>query len=230
LNNPTGAILERHDLEAIADVLREAPHVLVMSDEIYEHLTFDGRKHLSILQVAPDLADRILVINGMAKAYAMTGWRVGFACGPTPLIKAMIAVQGNTTSGVCTLAQAGSAAALKGGLDRIEQMRETYQRRRDTMVEALQAIPGLTCAVPEGAFYVYPGVGELIGGTSASGRLLDTDVAFAEALLEEAYVATVPGTAFGFSPYLRLSCAASDDQLAEACRRIDGFVKGIRKT
>ncbi|MEN3175374.1 pyridoxal phosphate-dependent aminotransferase [Gluconobacter sp. OJA] len=229
-NNPTGAILERHDLEAIADVLREAPHVLVMSDEIYEHLTFDGRRHLSILQVAPDLADRILVINGMAKAYAMTGWRVGFTCGPTPLIKAMIAVQGNTTSGVCTLAQAGSAAALKGGLDRIEQMRETYQRRRDKMVEALQAIPGLTCAVPEGAFYVYPGVGELIGGTSASGRLLDTDVAFAEALLEEAHVATVPGTAFGFSPYLRLSCAASDDQLAEACRRIDGFVKGIRKT
>ncbi|GAP24098.1 aspartate aminotransferase [Gluconobacter frateurii NBRC 101659] len=228
-NNPTGAILERKDLEVIADILREAPHVLIMSDEIYEHLTFDGRKHLSLLQVAPDLADRILVINGMAKAYAMTGWRVGFACGPVPLIKAMIAVQGNMTSGVCTLAQAGSVAALNGGLERIEQMRETYQRRRDTMVVALQAIPGLTCAIPEGAFYVYPGVGALLGGRSDGGRVLNTDVDFAEALLDEAYVATVPGTAFGYSPYLRLSCAASDEQLAEACRRLAGFVKAIQK-
>ncbi|MBN3866717.1 pyridoxal phosphate-dependent aminotransferase [Gluconobacter kondonii] len=227
-NNPTGAILERQDLEAIADVLRKAPHVLVMSDEIYEHLTFDDRKHLSLLNVAPDLADRILIVNGMAKAYAMTGWRVGFACGPTPLIQAMVAVQGNSTSGVCTLAQAGSVAALDGDADGIARMLATYERRRALVVNALQKVPGLTCVMPEGAFYAYPGVAALIGRTSGQGRLLDTDVAFAEALLEEAHVATVPGSAFGYSPYLRLSFAASDDQLAEACRRIAQFVGEIR--
>ncbi|GBR69233.1 pyridoxal phosphate-dependent aminotransferase [Gluconobacter kanchanaburiensis] len=227
-NNPTGAILERQDLEAIADVLREAPHVLVMSDEIYEHLTFDGKKHLSLLSVAPDLADRILIVNGMAKAYAMTGWRVGFACGPVPLIQAMVAVQGNSTSGVCTLAQAGSVAALDGDADGIARMLETYERRRGMVVGALQDIPGLTCVMPEGAFYAYPGVAALIGRKSGQGRRLDTDVAFAEALLEEAHVATVPGSAFGYSPYLRLSFAASDAQLAEACRRIARFVSDIQ--
>ncbi|MFT8611745.1 MAG: pyridoxal phosphate-dependent aminotransferase [Gluconobacter oxydans] len=227
-NNPTGAILERQDLEAIADVLRAAPHVLVMSDEIYEHLTFDGKKHLSLLSVAPDLADRILIVNGMAKAYAMTGWRVGFACGPVPLIQAMVAVQGNSTSGVCTLAQAGSVAALDGDSDGIARMLETYERRRGLVVGALQQVPGLTCVMPDGAFYAYPGVAALIGGTSGQGRLLDTDVAFAEALLDEAHVATVPGSAFGYSPYLRLSFAASDEQLVEACRRITQFVGDIR--
>ncbi|MBS1090982.1 pyridoxal phosphate-dependent aminotransferase [Gluconobacter sp. Dm-74] len=227
-NNPTGAILERQDLEAIADVLRKAPHVLVMSDEIYEHLTFDGRKHLSLLNVAPDLADRILIVNGMAKAYAMTGWRVGFACGPVPLIQAMVAVQGNSTSGVCTLAQAGSVAALDGDSDGIAHMLATYERRRALVVGALQNVPGLTCVMPEGAFYAYPGIEALIGRTSGQGRLLETDVAFAEALLEEAHVATVPGSAFGYSPYLRLSFAASDEQLAEACRRIAQFVDEIR--
>lgn len=228
-NNPTGAILERQDLEAIADVLRDAPHVLVMSDEIYEHLTFDGKKHLSLLSVAPDLADRILIVNGMAKAYAMTGWRVGFACGPVPLIQAMIAVQGNSTSGVCTLAQAGSVAALDGDSDGIARMLETYERRRGLVVGTLQGVPGLTCVMPEGAFYAYPGIAALIGGTSGQGRLLDTDVAFAEALLDEAHVATVPGSAFGYSPYLRLSFAASDDQLVEACRRIAQFVGDIQR-
>ncbi|QDH16299.1 pyridoxal phosphate-dependent aminotransferase [Swingsia samuiensis] len=227
-NNPTGAILERRDLEAIADVLRAAPHVMVMSDEIYEHLTFDGKKHLSLLEVAPDLADRILIINGMAKAYAMTGWRVGFACGPAPLIKAMISVQGNATSGICTLAQAGSVAALDGGMERIQMMRETYQKRRDKMIEFLKDIPGVTCATPEGAFYVYPGIAALMGKKTPQGRVLDTDIAFAEALLEEAHVATVPGSAFGLSPYLRLSCAASDEQLEEASRRLAHFVKELR--
>ncbi|EHH68681.1 pyridoxal phosphate-dependent aminotransferase [Gluconobacter morbifer] len=226
-NNPTGAILERKDLEAIASVLQDAPHVFVMSDEIYEHLTFDGQKHLSLLQVAPDLADRILIVNGMAKAYAMTGWRVGFGCGPVPLIQAMIAAQGNTTSGICTLAQAGSVAALNGDSERVAEMCQTYERRRNRVVSRLRAIPGLTCAMPEGAFYAYPGLASLLGGRSAGGRLLDTDVAFAEALLEEVHVATVPGTAFGYSPYLRLSFAASDEQLEEACQRIDRFVKGI---
>ncbi|MBS1063036.1 pyridoxal phosphate-dependent aminotransferase [Gluconobacter wancherniae] len=227
-NNPTGAILEKEDLEAIAGVLREAPHVLVMCDEIYEHLTFDGRRHLSLLSVAPDLADRILIVNGVAKAYAMTGWRVGFACGPKTLISAMVAVQGNVTSGVCTLAQAGSVAALDGDFSRIEVMRQTYETRRNRVVAALKAIAGVTCEMPEGAFYAYPGIASLIGGVSGGGRVLTDDVAFAEALLDEAHVATVPGSAFGYSPYLRLSCAASDAQLDEACERISRFVEKIR--
>lgn len=227
-NNPTGAILERRDLEAIAEVLREAPHVLVMCDEIYEHLTFDGRKHLSLAQVAPDLADRILIVNGVSKAYAMTGWRVGFACGPKALIQAMIKVQGNITSGICTLAQGGTKAVLHGGMEGVVSMRQTYERRRNKVVQVLRSIEGLTCAMPQGAFYAYPGLSALIGKRSARGRVLDSDVAFAEALLEEEHLATVPGSAFGFGPHLRLSFAASDEQLLEACTRLKRFVQGIR--
>lgn len=227
-NNPTGAILERAELEAIADVLRQAPHVMVMSDEIYEHLTFDGRHHLSLLNVAPDLADRVLVINGVSKAYAMTGWRVGFACGPEALIKAMVKVQGNSTSGICTLAQGGAAAALQEDMSGVIAMRGTYERRRDMVVKALRDIKGLSCAMPEGAFYAYPGLKALIGKRSSAGRLLSDDVAFAEALLEEAHIATVPGSAFGYGPHLRLSFAASDEELIEACRRLKVFVEQIQ--
>ncbi|GBR50529.1 aspartate aminotransferase [Neokomagataea thailandica NBRC 106555] len=227
-NNPSGAILERSDLEALAEVLRAAPHVMIMCDEIYEHLTFDGRRHVSLLSVAPDLADRVLIVNGMAKAYAMTGWRVGFGCGPAPLIAAMIAVQGNATSGICTLAQAGAVAALNAGNDGIAEMRDTYEQRRNNVVAALKKIPGLSCAMPQGAFYAYPGISSLIGKVSAEGRVLSDDVAFAEALLEEAHVATVPGAAFGLGPHLRLSFAASDEDLAEACRRIEVFIRAIR--
>lgn len=227
-NNPSGAIMERADLEAIADVLRDAPHVWVLADEIYEHLTFDGRKHVSLAAVAPDLAGRILTMNGMAKAYAMTGWRVGFAGGPLPLIKAMTSVQSNATSGVCTLAQAGAVAALGSPFERVETMRATYQARRDRVVAALRALDGLTCARPDGAFYAYPGISGVIGKTSARGRLMASDLDFAEALLEEAHVATVPGAAFGMSPHIRLSFAASDAQLDEACRRIADFVRTLR--
>ncbi|MCX5614394.1 pyridoxal phosphate-dependent aminotransferase [Bombella saccharophila] len=227
-NNPTGAILERADLEAIAAVLRDAPHVMVMSDEIYEHLTFDGKAHLSLLNVAPDLAERVLIINGMSKAYAMTGWRVGFACGPVPLIKAMIKVQGNATSGICTLAQGGAAAALREDMAGVQAMRATYERRRGVVVGALQQITGLSCAMPQGAFYAYPGLSALMGMHSAGGRLLKDDVAFAEALLEEAHIATVPGSAFGYGPHLRLSFAAADAELAEACERLKDFVAGIK--
>lgn len=226
-NNPTGAILERKDLEVIADILRDAPHVLIMCDEIYEHLTFGGRQHVSLAQVAPDLAHRILIVNGVSKAYAMTGWRVGFACGPEPLIRAMIKVQGNVTSGICTLAQGGAVAALNSTLENVQKMCQTYEQRRDKVVEFLRQIPGLTCAVPEGAFYAYPGISAFIGKHSAGGRLLENDVAFTEALLEEEYLATVPGSAFGRERHLRLSFAASDDQLMEACTRLERFAQGI---
>lgn len=227
-NNPSGAIMERADLVAIAEVLRDSPHVWIMADEIYEHLTFDGRQHVSLAAVAPDLADRILTLNGMAKAYAMTGWRIGFAGGPLPLIRAMITVQSNATSGVCTLAQAGAIAALNSPFERVEAMRDTYAARRDRVVTVLRAIDGLSCAMPEGAFYAYPGIGGLIGKTSAGGRLIGTDQDFAEALLEEAHVAVVPGESFGMSPHFRLSIAASEAQIDEALQRLTTFVQGCR--
>lgn len=227
-NNPTGAVLERADLEALAEVLRSAPHVMIMCDEIYEHLVFDGKKPLSLATVAPDLLDRLLIVNGVSKAYAMTGWRVGFAYGPEALIRAMVKVQGNTTSGICTLAQGGAAAALRADLKSVDEMRRIYQHRRDKTVAALRALPGLTCAMPEGAFYAYPGLEALMGKRSAGGKLLQTDVDFATALLDEAYVATVPGSAFGQGPNLRLSFAASAEELQEACARLARFIDGLR--
>ena len=223
-NNPSGAILERDDLEAIAAVLREAPHVLVMADEIYEHLTFDGKTHASLASAAPDLKDRILTINGMAKAYAMTGWRVGFCGGPAPLIKAMTSIQSNATSGICTLAQAGALAALGLPAAGREAMGNVYQSRRDFVVSKLRAMPHVTCAMPEGAFYVFPGVSGALGKTSAAGRVIVDDVAFAEALLEEAHVSVVPGSAFGQTGHIRLSVAASDALLVEACARLERFL------
>jgi aspartate aminotransferase len=227
-NNPTGAICPAEDLAALAKVLRDYPDVWILSDEIYEHLVFDGAHSASIAAVAPDLKDRTLTLNGVSKAYAMTGWRVGFAGGPADLIGAMRDVQGNATSGVCTIAQAAAAAALDGPPDLVATMVETYSRRRSAVVEALRAVPGLTCAMPEGAFYAYPGVAACLGRTSAGGQRIETDHDFATALLEEEFVATVPGSAFGQSPYLRLSCATSDDVLAEACTRMARFVSGLK--
>lgn len=227
-NNPTGAICPPEDLAEIAEVLRAYPDVWILSDEIYEHLVFAGGHSASIAAVAPDLKDRTITLNGVSKAYAMTGWRVGFAGGPADLIAAMRGVQGNATSGVCTIAQAAAAAALEGPPDLVQEMVATYSRRRTNVVQALRAVPGLTCAMPEGAFYAYPGVAACLGRTTAGGRLIETDHDFATALLEEEFVATVPGSAFGHSPYLRLSCATSDTVLAEACQRMARFVAGLK--
>ncbi|MFT8782529.1 pyridoxal phosphate-dependent aminotransferase [Acetobacter syzygii] len=227
-NNPTGAICPAEDLAEIAKVLRAYPDVWILSDEIYEHLVFEGGRSASIAAVAPDLKDRTITLNGVSKAYAMTGWRVGFAGGPADIIAAMRGVQGNATSGVCSIAQAAAAAALDGPPDLISTMVATYSRRRTAVVQALRAVPGLTCAMPEGAFYAYPGVAGCLGRTTAGGRRIDTDHDFATALLEEEFVATVPGSAFGQSPYLRLSCATSDDVLAEACTRMARFVSGLK--
>ncbi len=226
-NNPTGAICPAEDLAEIARVLRDYPDVWILSDEIYEHLVFGTGRSASIAAVAPDLKDRTITLNGVSKAYAMTGWRVGFAGGPADLIAAMRGVQGNATSGVCSVAQAAAAAALDGPPDLVGTMVATYDRRRSNVVQALRAVPGLTCAMPEGAFYAYPGIAACLGRTTAGGRLVETDHDFAIALLEEEFVATVPGSAFGHSPYLRLSCATSDDVLAEACQRMARFVGGL---
>ncbi len=222
-NNPSGALCTEEDLRGIAAVLQRYPDVWILSDEIYEHLVFDNHSFRSFAAVAPDLKDRVLTMNGVAKAYAMTGWRVGYAGGPRELIAAMRVVQGNATSGVCTVAQAAAAAALDGPADMIREMVATYARRRLLVVKALRAIPGMTCAMPSGAFYAYPGVASYLGKTTRDGQVLRTDIDLAMALLEQAYVATVPGSAFGLSPYLRLSCATSDAALKEACERIAEF-------
>ncbi|MCS6855452.1 MAG: pyridoxal phosphate-dependent aminotransferase, partial [Elioraea sp.] len=192
-NNPSGAALGEGELCAIAEVIRRHPDLWVLSDDIYEHLIYDGFRFVTLAQVAPDLRERVLTVNGCSKAYAMTGWRVGFCGGPRALIRAMVNVQGQLTSGVCTVAQAAAAAALDGPQELVRQHAETYRRRRDLVVAMLNEAPGIACHRPEGAFYVYPSVAGLIGRTTPAGRRLETDLDVAMALLEEAHVAVVHG-------------------------------------
>ena len=227
-NNPTGATCGEAELRAIAAVLRRHPRSWILCDEIYEHLIHEGPPHTSLAQVAPDLRDRVLTLNGVSKTYAMTGWRIGYCGGPADLVRAMVVIQGNATSGASSIGQAAAAAALQGDAGLVGLMRETYRRRRDLVVAALRATPGVTCAMPHGAFYVYPGIAGCLGRTSAGGTRLRTDEDFALALLDEQHVAVVQGAAFGMSPYLRLSVAADDDSLREACARIGRFCTGLR--
>ena len=227
-NNPTGAVYPPELLAALGGVLQRHPRIWILCDEIYERLVFGEVAHASLARVAPELGQRVLTLSGVSKSYAMTGWRVGYAGGPAALIAAMGTVQSNSTSGASSVAQAAAAAALTGPQHEVELMRQTYRRRRDLVVSALGVIPGLTCAVPEGAFYAYPGIAGCLGRTSAGGRTIDGDEAFALALLDEQHVAVVAGTAFGGSPYLRLSVAADDSSLQEACRRISVFCHGLR--
>ncbi len=226
-NNPTGAVLSRDDLAAIADVLRRHPHVWVMVDDMYGRLVYDAG-HATLAAVAPDLAGRTLTISGVSKTYAMTGWRIGFGAGPAPLIRAMANMQGQATAGVSSVGQAAAAAALDGPQHEVGEQVARYRARRDLLVGALDAIPGITCHRPEGAFYVFPSIAGCIGRTSAGGHPIDTDEAFATALLEEAHVAVVHGAAFGMSPYLRLSYATDETTLARAAGRIGDFVSGLR--
>jgi aspartate aminotransferase len=222
-SNPSGAVFSPDLLRAIGQVLEAHPHVWVLSDEIYEHLVFAPAEHASIAALCPGLRDRVLTLNGVSKAYAMTGWRVGFAGGPARLVRAMAKMQGHTTSGVSGPAQMAAAAALDGPQQRVGEMRAVYRARRDRVVTALRAMQGITCAMPQGAFYAFPSIAGCLGRRSAGGRLLDSDTAFAEALLDEAHMAVVPGVAFGASPYLRLSTAAADEVLDEACARMARF-------
>jgi len=226
-NNPTGAVCGPEDLAAIGAMLLRHPQVWVMSDDLYERLRFDGAPHATIAAVVPALRERVLTLGGVSKTYAMTGWRVGYGAGPRVLVRAMATVQGHATAGVCAPAQAAAAAALDGPQDEVEVMGDAYRRRRDLVVDALAAAPGLGCHRPDGAFYVYPSVAGLIGRRSGGGRGLATDEDVCAALLEEGHVATVFGAAFGMSPYLRLSCAASDAVLTEACRRITRFCDAV---
>ena len=228
-NNPTGAVCPEQHLHAIADVLRSArTEIWVMSDDMYEHLIHDGAKNPTLAAIAPDLAGRILTIGGVSKTYAMTGWRVGFAGGPRRLIDAMAKVQGQTTGGVSPIAQAAAAAALAGPQDLVSEMRAAYAARARRVAAALNAIEGIDCHVPRGAFYLYPGIAGLLGRLSPAGTRIDSDAAFCAALLEEAGVATVHGAAFGKSPHFRVSIAASDDELDIACRRLTDFCANLQ--
>ena len=226
-NNPTGAACSRAEMQAIAAVLMKHPHVWVMTDDMYEHLIYDGFEFCTIADVEPRLKDRTLTVNGASKTYAMTGWRIGFCGGPKALIKGMMNMQGQATAGVSTISQAAVAAALDGPQEIVRERAEEYRQRRDLVVEMLNAAPGISCHKPEGAFYVFPNIAGCIGKTSKGGRKIETDTDFAMALLEEKYVATVQGTAYGMSPYLRISYATNTENLREACGRIQEFCREL---
>jgi len=227
-SNPTGAGYDHNQLKALTDVLMRHPHVWVMTDDMYEHLAFDGFRFCTPAQVEPGLYDRTLTTNGVSKAYAMTGWRIGYAAGPEPLIAAMRKLQSQSTTNPCSISQWATVEALNGPQDFLAERCEAFHKRRDLVVAGLNAAEGITCAVPEGAFYVYPSIADCIGKTSAGGVLIDTDEAFATALLEEQGVAVVFGAAFGLSPYFRVSYATSEAMLQDACTRIQTFCAGLR--
>ncbi|MCG6901040.1 MAG: pyridoxal phosphate-dependent aminotransferase [Rhodobacter sp.] len=226
-SNPTGAGYTREELKGLTDVLLRHPHVWVMTDDMYEHLVFDDFKFSTPAEIEPKLYDRTLTCNGVSKAYAMTGWRIGYAAGPQPLIAAMRKIQSQSTSNPCTISQWAAVEALNGPHDFIAENNAAFVRRRDLVVGMLNETPGIRCPKPEGAFYVYPSIADCIGKTSAGGARIVDDEAFATALLEETGVAVVFGAAFGLSPNFRISYATSDAELRDACTRIRGFCAGL---
>ncbi|MCA1336612.1 pyridoxal phosphate-dependent aminotransferase [Pseudooceanicola marinus] len=226
-SNPTGAGYSWDELKALTEVLMRHPQVHILSDDMYEHLVYDDFTFCTVAEVEPGLYDRTLTVNGVSKAYAMTGWRIGYAAGPVELIGAMRKIQSQSTSNPCTISQWAALEALEGTQDFIAPNNRLFKRRRDIVVEMLNAIPGITCPKPDGAFYVYPSIAGLIGKTSKGGTLIDNDEAFATALLEENDVAAVFGAAFGLSPNFRISYATSEENLIEACTRIQAFCDGL---
>ncbi|MDF1871472.1 pyridoxal phosphate-dependent aminotransferase [Vannielia sp.] len=226
-SNPTGAGYTQDELKALTDVLLKHPHVWVMTDDMYEHLVYDDFTFCTPAEVEPKLYDRTLTVNGVSKAYAMTGWRIGYAAGPKELIGAMRKIQSQSTSNPCSISQWAAVEALNGPQDFIATNNATFKRRRDLVVEMLNAAEGITCATPEGAFYVYPDISGCIGKTSAGGVKIENDEVFCTALLEEKGVAAVFGAAFGLSPNFRVSYATSDENLKEACTRIQDFCASL---
>ena len=227
-SNPTGAGYTREQLKGLTDVLMRHPHVWVISDDMYEHLVFDDFTFCTPAEVEPGLYDRTLTCNGVSKAYAMTGWRIGYAGGPTHLIAAMRKIQSQSTSNPCSISQWAALEALNGPQDFIPENNRIFQRRRDMVVEMLNRAEGVTCPVPDGAFYVYPSIAGLIGKTTPAGTRINDDETFARALLEEKGVAVVFGAAFGASPAFRVSYATSDENLRAACTRIQEFCAALR--
>ena len=219
-SNPTGAAYSADDLRSLAEVLRKHPHVHIMVDDMYEHLVYDGFVFATMAEVAPDLQDRTLTINGVSKAYCMTGWRIGYATGPKALIKAMAKIQSQSTSNPNSIAQWAAVEALNGPLDFMADNLVHFAARRTLVSDALNAIDGMDCFVPEGAFYVYPNISGLIGRTTPDGKRLESDGDFVSYLLESQGVATVQGAAFGLSPHFRISYATGTAVLEDAMGRI----------
>ncbi|MGI3185371.1 pyridoxal phosphate-dependent aminotransferase [Nioella aestuarii] len=226
-SNPTGAGYNAEELKALTDVLMRHPHVWVMTDDMYEHLVYDGFEFVTPAQVEPGLYDRTLTCNGVSKAYAMTGWRIGYAAGPEKLIGAMRKIQSQSTSNPCSISQWAAVEALNGTQDYIATNNEVFKRRRNMVVEMLNAAEGITCPTPEGAFYVYPSIAGCMGKTTPGGKVIETDEDFATALLAETGVAVVFGGAFGLSPNFRVSYATSDENLKKACTRIQEFCAAL---
>jgi aspartate aminotransferase len=219
-SNPTGATYTRAEYRALADVLARHPQVLVMTDDIYEHIRFDGEATPHLLQAAPELRERTLVVNGVSKTYAMTGWRIGWVCGPRDLVQALDKLLSQSTGNCCSVSQAAAAAALNGEQSFVAQSLAVYKARRDATLARIQAIPGLSCLCPEGAFYLYVNCAGLIGKVTPDGKKLATDGDVVMYLLESEGVALVAGTAYGLSPYFRMSIATDIATLEEGCTRI----------
>jgi aspartate aminotransferase len=227
-SNPTGAGYTIDELKALGAVLARHPHVWIFADDMYEHIVYDGFKFATIAEACPELFERTLTVNGCSKAYAMTGWRIGYGAGASWLIKAMAKLQSQSTSNPCSIAQAAAVAALNGDQSFLAERNTAFQGRRDLVVSMLNEIEGMHCPTPEGAFYVYPSFAALIGKTTPKGRLIDTDEAMVGYLLDDAKVAVVQGAAFGLSPAFRISYATSDALLREACTRIQTACAALR--
>ncbi len=227
-SNPTGAAYTADELRALGEVLERHPHVWIFADDMYEHIVYDDFRFATIAEVCPSLYERTLTVNGCSKAYAMTGWRIGFAAGAPWLIKAMAKLQSQSTSNPCSIAQAAAVAALNGDQSFLKERAAAFQKRRDLVVGMLNEAAGIDCPMPEGAFYVYPSVAGVIGKTTPGGKTIETDSDFVGYLLDDAKVAAVQGVAFGLSPAMRISYATSEAILTEACRRIQAACAALR--
>ncbi len=226
-SNPTGSAYTRAEIKALTDVLLRHPHVWVMSDDMYEHIVYDGFEFATPAQVEPAIADRTLTISGASKAYAMTGWRIGYSAGPAPLAKAMAKVMSQSTSNPCSVSQWATVAALNGDHSFLAERNAVFKERRDLVIRMLNDAEGITCSTPEGAFYVYPSCEGVIGKTAPSGATIENDEAFAKELLDAQGVAVVFGAAFGLSPFFRISYAAATEELEDACQRIQEFCASL---
>lgn len=226
-SNPTGASYSHSELENIAEILRKHPHVNVMSDDIYEHITFDGFKFYTLAEIAPDLKDRIFTVNGVSKAYSMTGWRIGYGAGSKALIKAMTIIQSQSTSNPCSISQAAAVEALNGVQGYIAQNALNFEKKRDLALSILQRVKYFECYKPEGAFYLFVKCDKIFGAKTKSGKVINNNNDFGEYLLEQAKVAIVPGIAFGLEGYFRISYATSMEELEEACLRIEQACNSI---
>jgi len=226
-SNPTGACYTREQLKALTDVLMKHPHVWVLTDDMYEHLVYGGFKFSTVLEVEPGLYERTLTMNGVSKAYAMTGWRIGYCAGPENLIKAMAKLQSQSATNATSISQWAAVEALNGPQDFIPKFQKIFEERRDLVVSMLNQATGIECPKPEGAFYVYPSIRKLIGKKTQAGKVIATDGDFATELLEATGVAVVHGAAFGLSPFFRISYATSNKALEEACRRIQSFTNSL---